>query len=436
MGAKIIVGLGYGDEGKGISTYHFAKKDNAKWVIRYNGGSQCGHNIINENGYHHNCSQFGAGVLNGCNTFLSKYVKVSLIPLLNEADGLKKFNSNIKELLKTVYIDSEAPMITLYHIIINRIKNNINKHGSCGHGIGELGSDIENKKDIITIGDVYNDNNIIERLENIRISKLKHILYKYPEEIENIKNDPLYSKLLEEKTSRDLYEIYRLVIEHVNVIFDSNNFINEQIAPHNIVFEGAQGVLLHEYHGFHPHTTWSDTSPKNAVQFLKDIDYKDPYEIIGITRPYLTKHGNGPFKEIYYPREPKYYNEHNCFNKYQLHFKYGYLDTVLLNYSIKVCEENGGFDSIFLTHCDGIDSAPSRYVITHWMIDKNSKIDKLKYKKPSTTAGIRRTNMYSRSEQRISLGCSVRYILNNYNVKYFSNGPAIGQQNTIDKLIL
>ncbi len=305
MPAKIVMGLGFGDEGKGVTTYHLAKETNAKWVIRYNGGCQAAHNIINENGIHHTCSQIGAGFMCGSKTFHSKYTMINPLFLLNEIRVLKK-HFNMKELFNTIYIDEDCPVITIYHVLANRVKADIHNAGTTGHGIGELAHDIQYYPDeVIRIKDILNSS-IIEKLEVIRKRKLKEIesymennIHLHPRNpgpvLEDIISSSNYTKLLDEQTSKDLDEFYRDILSLVNCVSDSNNFISEEIIPFNIVFEGAQGLLLDENHGFKPYTTWSTTTSENAVKFLKDVDYKEEYEIIGVVRPYLTKHGAGPF---------------------------------------------------------------------------------------------------------------------------------------------
>ena len=60
-----------------------------------------------------------------------------------------------------------------------------------------------------------------------------------------------------------------------------------------LVFEGAQGVLLDEWRGFHPHTTWSTVEPSNARAMIDELG-RDSY-VLGVTRTYMTRHGAGPF---------------------------------------------------------------------------------------------------------------------------------------------
>ena len=60
-----------------------------------------------------------------------------------------------------------------------------------------------------------------------------------------------------------------------------------------VVFEGAQGVLLDEWRGFHPYTTWSTTTFENAEALLAEAGATATR--LGVTRTYQTRHGPGPF---------------------------------------------------------------------------------------------------------------------------------------------
>jgi adenylosuccinate synthase len=120
-----------------------------------------------------------------------------------------------------------------------------------------------------------------------------------------------------------------------------------------LVFEGAQGVLLDEWRGLHPHTTWSTVEPRHARAMISALGER-PY-VLGVTRTYLTRHGAGPFPtedpSLTLP-EP-----HNTTGEYQGAFRVGHFDPILLRYAIEAC---GGVDGLSVTHLDqhaGVQSA-------------------------------------------------------------------------------
>jgi adenylosuccinate synthase len=120
----------------------------------------------------------------------------------------------------------------------------------------------------------------------------------------------------------------------------------------NPVMEGAQGVLLDEWHGFHPFTTWSTTTPKNAHELLAECGFRGEVEVTGILRSYTTRHGAGPFVT----ESPDYTyispGEHNQLNEWQGTFRSGPLDGVLLRYAVKCVNYVGGLTNLAITHMD------------------------------------------------------------------------------------
>jgi adenylosuccinate synthase len=118
------------------------------------------------------------------------------------------------------------------------------------------------------------------------------------------------------------------------------------------VFEGSQGVLLDEDFGFHPHTTWSATTDRNARKLIRyaGVD-ENNYKTVGVTRTYATRHGYGPFPSEFKDDTPHYVypEKHNAWGKFQGDWRIGNLDFPLLEYAVKV---NHGVDEIALTHCD------------------------------------------------------------------------------------
>jgi adenylosuccinate synthase len=88
-----------------------------------------------------------------------------------------------------------------------------------------------------------------------------------------------------------------------------------------IIFEGAQGVLLDETHGFPPHTTWSNCTYQNAEALLREANWQGDVTRVGVTRCYATRHGAGPL-----PTEdtwPLFPGEHNTEGPWQGTFRYG-----------------------------------------------------------------------------------------------------------------
>lgn len=119
-----------------------------------------------------------------------------------------------------------------------------------------------------------------------------------------------------------------------------------------IVCEGAQGVLLDESWGFHPHTTWSDCTPRRALALLAGLDVE--VLRVGVLRAYATRHGAGPFPTHEPACDARWPEPHNGDAGWQGSFRRGPLDALLLRYALEVA---GGVDGLALNHLDRVGEA-------------------------------------------------------------------------------
>lgn len=355
--AHIVLGLGFGDEGKGLAVDYLCRKEQADLVVRYNGGSQAAHNVVSPEGQHFTFSQIGSGSFNpNVKTLLSQYMLFDPITFVQECDYFNaKFGGNI---IERVFIDGRAKVITPFHVAVNRIKEMCrgnNRHGSCGKGVGEtVGDSIENPSDVIYAANLKD---CAETLTRVQANLLQHIYIMARERsrrnVSTIFKTQEMQLLLNEKAPVEIAETYESIFNHLNVLTTEES--NELIRKSNVIFEGAQGVLLDENFGFHPYTTWSSTTQKNALQLLKDSNHPQMNvpEVTGVIRTFLTRHGPGPFptedkkKQISVPK-----TEHNVNNVWQRDFRIGAQDLVLLKYSVDCVKSVGVLSNIFLTHCD------------------------------------------------------------------------------------
>jgi len=350
--AHIILGLGFGDEGKGLATDYFCRKENADLIVRYNGGSQAAHNVVTPEGRHFTFSQIGSGsFLPKVKTLVSRFMFLDPITLEQEANLFDfKLGGNI---LARHFIDARVPIITPYHVAINRIIEYLrgsSRHGSCGKGIGELGKDIAENRDILHAASLLESRDSLESIiASIQENKQSTFesLSELPDGILELER----KVLLDINSPAEIADYYKSIVTHFNIIDEFESA--ELIRSSNVVFEGAQGILLDENYGFHPYTTWSTTTQKNALSLLKESNHpscSEP-EVTGIIRTFLTRHGAGPF-----PTETTDFNvpktEHNANNQWQEDFRIGYQDGVLLKYAVEIAKLTGKFDNIFLTHCD------------------------------------------------------------------------------------
>lgn len=332
MNTPIITSdLFFGDGGKGTIVDYLVGKFDKTLVVRYNGGFQAEHNVVTPEGIHHTFSAFGSGTFHPqCDTLLSKHVLVEPLALENEAIRLN--SHGIKMPYSRVYIDGRAKITTPYHIIASRI--NPSKHGTTGFGVGLTMSDsIKYPEDTLTVWEAkYQKDVAIGKLESVRDRYNTIVDYTLPE-------------------AELVYNLYETILAKLDVV--SADDANALVFENNVIFENAQGILLDEDYGFHPHTTWSKCTKVNALEILSEAGVSEAPTTVGIMRAYATRHGSGPFP-TYSPMLTEAINEpHNKSDEYAGLFKNGWLDFNLLRYAINV---NNGVDYLAVTHIDSVSN--------------------------------------------------------------------------------
>lgn len=297
MNNNIVIGLGCGDEGKGLVVDWLCSKDSILLVIRFSGGHQVGHTVVIEDKTHI-FSNFGSGTLRGIPTYWSKYCTVEPIGLVNELELL--LSKGINPLL---YIDAKCPITTPMDISHNQDSEETNNHGSMGVGFGST-IEREEKHYSLIFSDLFYPNILDEKLRLIR----------------RYYNEDMFC------INKDFYESCKILINspQIKKVYD----LPEE---YNYICEGSQGLLLDQNFGFFPNVTRSNTGCKNAIEILKD---SDP-DIYLVTRAYQTRHGNGFMTNENMPHNildnPL---ESNVENKYQGKFRKSLLDVSLLEYGI------------------------------------------------------------------------------------------------------
>ena len=131
MNAKIIVDLGFGDSGKGITTDFLCKQNHlSNIVVRFSGGQQAGHNVKIGN-ISHVHSNYGCGTLRGVPTYFSEHCTVYPVTMLREKVVLHKIDVD-----PILYIHPLVNVTTPGDIAYNRLTEKKLGHGSCGLGVG------------------------------------------------------------------------------------------------------------------------------------------------------------------------------------------------------------------------------------------------------------------------------------------------------------
>ena len=342
--AVIVVGLGFGDEGKGTVVDALCARKDVHLVVRYNGGAQAAHNVVTPDGRHHTFAQWGSGSFHNVPTWLSGDVVVDPLAMFHESEALKtKLKRDPWALLS---VDPQAICTTHYHKAASQAlekHRGEKRHGSCGMGVRMAKLHAYDAPEHAIYAHELND--MYWKLAKIRDWTIGYLCAQGIDttEVERLNDlDDLHSRLCSEIANR----------VHVR---DYGWFRTQAEGPglEKIVFEGAQGVLLDQSDGFYPYVTPSKTTTMNARTLLGLLG--TPTTEIGVLRTFMTRHGPGPL-----PTEDERFRvllegEHNDTHLWQGRFRVGALDLPLIQYAIRA---NRGIHRLALTHVDKISAFP------------------------------------------------------------------------------
>lgn len=346
MRARIVIGSGWGDEGKGLVT-EWLCSTGAGVVVRFNGGCQAGHTVCLPSGERHIFRHAGCGTFHGIPTFLSSFFVCNPILFFEERKQLIELGYHPE-----VYAHPDCLVTTFADMMINQIKETRRgdkRHGSTGIGFHETITRSTVKELKITMADLWNGG---ARLE----TQLAEICDKYA-------RYRVGGKIDEPEASKAFLECCRHFAQEVNPAG-----IGQCKDP---VFEGAQGLCLDQNNKeFFPHVTHSNTGMQN-VEILCGQAGITEKEIYYVSRTYLTRHGAGPL-----PGEDaslSYEDNTNHQTQFQGRLRFAPLDYGKM---VARCKQDAGSNDfkLVLTHqdqcrsrerCDLRSDGPTREHLSH-----------------------------------------------------------------------
>lgn len=346
-----VLGLAFGDCGKGLFVDALARRWSAHTVVRFNGGGQAGHNVVLPDGRHHTFSQFGAAsFIDGVVTVLASPVVVHPGALLVEHDYLRR--AGVYDALQRLLIDGRCRVTTPFHQAAGRLRElqrGPSAHGSCGVGFGEtVAHALAHPDQAIRYGDLAHPALALDKAEAIRAT----LRAQFGAAASAAGRDELNVLLDAGLARRWLAQLPPLLRQ---VAPASRDAVAARFhLPGTLLFEGAQGVLLDEQRGFHPHTTWSTISTAAVAAVARDAGQHAPIEHYGALRSYLTRHGAGPLP-THDARLDVLAEPHNGDAGWQGRFRRGHPDALLLRYAL---EAVGPLDGLLLSHLDVFERAP------------------------------------------------------------------------------
>ena len=340
-GQKIaILGLQWGDEGKGKVVSYFAK--DYDWIVRFSGGPNAGHTVYygGKRFIHHLLPSFSKDN-SSQKLLIGSGVLIDLEVLKEEVESVSKIISNVKDRL---YIDKKANLILEYHKIIDELSERLKGNKAIGttkRGVGPAQADKINRIGV-RIEDLENEKLLLEKLEmNIRMKKE---LWK-DEKMDSLDSKKIMDSVL--KTAEFFKDNFKSSIDYRDEILNSS-----------VLFEGTQGLLLDIDFGTYPYVTSTSCSSGGISQGTGLANLKLD-KIYGVLKAYTTRVGEGPF-----PTEDKTERGEKL-RKVGGEFgattgrprRCGWLDLLLLRYAVRY----SGVDSLVLTKADilsGIEKIP------------------------------------------------------------------------------
>lgn len=274
----VIVGLQWGDEGKGkvvdLLTPHF------KYVVRFQGGNNAGHTLVV------NDETFGlhlipSGILHdGVCCMIGNGVVVDPAVLIEEMQGLNRAGYPVTT--QRLQISSNAHVIWPFHRTLDVAREAArgqNKIGTTGRGIGPTYEDKVARRGM-RMAEFVDEHRRQAKLQSMIVEKSP--IYKYV-------NMPVPSFEEMEAWAVPLAERLRPYV--CDTIDSLHTALQKQ---HPILFEGAQGTFLDIDHGTYPFVTSSNTV-SGAACIGTGVGPTHITHVIGIVKAYLTRVGSGPF---------------------------------------------------------------------------------------------------------------------------------------------
>lgn len=352
MKIDVLLGLQWGDEGKGKIVDFLAPKYNM--VARFQGGPNAGH-TLEFDGIKHVLHQIPSGIFReDIKNVIGNGVVLDPVILKNEIIALEKFNLPLK---KNLFISKKAQIILPTHRLLDAAYENEKgelKIGSTLKGIGPAYQDKIGRIGL-RIGDILSPD-FKDRYISL-LKKHQAILTFY-----NFNYDL-------EKAEGEFFEALEFIKSFQ--IIDSEYLINDAIDSDNsILAEGAQGSLLDVDFGSYPFVTSSTTMAAGACTGL-GVAPKNIGEVYGIFKAYCTRVGGGPFPtELFDDIGKIIQKEGNEFGATTGRpRRCGWLDLPSLKYAIMI----NGVTQLFMMKADVLNVLKEVKVCTHYKLPEGEE---------------------------------------------------------------
>lgn len=349
MPVVAVIGAQWGDEGKGRIVDMLAEK--AKYVVRFSGGDNAGHTVVNPHGeFKLRLTPSGIFYKNAT-AIIGNGVVLNPAVLNSEIDELNKRGITTSNLR----ISDRANLIMPYHTVIEGYEEKALGSKAIGTTLKGIGPAFADKiaRNGIRAGDLLDKAYFKERLGTVIEGKNKIITKVYG-------GEPL-----------SLEEIYKQYCEYADrwapFICDTSVMLAEAIKRNeNVLMEGAQGVLLDPEYGTYPFATSSSPMSANAC-LGAGIAPNRLNQILGVFKAYQTRVGAGPMPteqdneigETIRERGQEYGTVSGRSRRC------GWFDAVAARMSARL----NGYTGVVITRLDILDTLPELKICTGYKAD-------------------------------------------------------------------
>lgn len=350
MSIRVVIGAQWGDEGKGKIVDLLS--DKADYVVRFQGGANAGHTLKFDD------KKFvlhliPSGIFNGdADCVIGNGVVIDPIALVDEIKGVQEMGFSLEG---RFFISQTAHVILPYHKLLDQLKEKRrggDAIGTTGRGIGPAYVSKVSRVGIRMV-------DLLDR--EILRSKIDQNLKDINFALENLyKEAPLHTDDLMEEIEDSIKTLEPYICNTTNLLHEGIN--NKK----SILLEGAQGTLLDVDHGTYPYVTSSSPTSGGAC-IGSGIPPTALTHVMGITKAYCTRVGNGPFPTELLDETGEELREKGA------EFgattgrprRCGWLDLVALKYVVQL----NGMNELTLTKMDVMDGFKEIKVCTSYKID-------------------------------------------------------------------
>jgi len=335
LGHTCVVGMHWGDEGKGKIVDLLA--EHADIVVRFNGGGNAGHTVvIGDEKFALHLLPIGVLSPNKM-AAVGPGVAVDLGRIIEEIDGLAQRSITVGANLK---ISNRAHLVMPWHKkqdLLSEAALGNQKIGTTARGIGPCYADKMQRATAIRVVDLLHPNELRAKVE--RISQIKNTMFAalYAD------NEPLDSASIVAEYLAYADRIQPCICDTTQLLYDAIS------QGQRLLFESANGMLLDIDHGTFPYVTSSTTSAI-GVPAGAGVPSQTVQTCIGVTKAYTTRVGAGPFPSELHNEIGQYIRDrgHEYGTTTGRPRRCGWFDAVAAQYSVRF----GGITQIAVMHLD------------------------------------------------------------------------------------